>query len=277
MHSKCRGGNYPFTDIQRVIIPDNLVPWFVEFKDYSPTEYESKTLINKPWADPPIGDSKFNPKWNELDGKINRKSHMGPYEIKDNRPLNPKGRTGLKGRGLLGKWGPNHAADPIVTRWKLNKDNKKYINAISNRPILQFCAIQRKDCGQWALPGGMVDPGEKVSETLKREFMEEALNSLETSEEQCKKDEEMIKSFFSNGVEIYKGYVDDPRNTDNAWMETVAVNFHDDAGSQVGKFDLKAGDDAASVRWMDIDKSIDLYASHSEMIEAVADRLGANW
>lgn len=50
------------------------------------------------------------------------------------------------------------------------------------RPILQFCAIQRKDCGQWALPGGMVDPGEKVSETLKREFMEEALNSLEASE-----------------------------------------------------------------------------------------------
>ena len=30
---------------------------------------------------------------------------------------NPCGRTGLKGRGLLGRWGPNHAADPIVTRW----------------------------------------------------------------------------------------------------------------------------------------------------------------
>ena len=29
---------------------------------------------------------------------------------------NPAGRTGLTGRGLLGKWGPNHAADPIVTR-----------------------------------------------------------------------------------------------------------------------------------------------------------------
>ena len=26
------------------------------------------------------------------------------------------GRTGLTGRGLLGKWGPNHAGDPIVTR-----------------------------------------------------------------------------------------------------------------------------------------------------------------
>ena len=32
------------------------------------------------------------------------------------RPRNPIGRTGITGRGQLGKWGPNHAADPIVTR-----------------------------------------------------------------------------------------------------------------------------------------------------------------
>lgn len=30
---------------------------------------------------------------------------------------------------------------------------------------------------------------------------------------------------------MYAGYVDDPRNTDNAWMETVVFNFHDDTGS----------------------------------------------
>ena len=26
--------------------------------------------------------------------------------------------------------------------------------------------------------------------------------------------------------QVYKGYVDDPRNTDNAWMEAVAVSIH---------------------------------------------------
>lgn len=36
---------------------------------------------------------------------------------------------------------------------------------------------------------------------------------------------------FSEIIQVYKGYVDDPRNTDNAWMETVAMNFHDDDGS----------------------------------------------
>lgn len=39
---------------------------------------------------------------------------------------------------------------------------------------------------------------------------------------------ELIFFFFL--FQVYKGYVDDPRNTDNAWMETVAVNFHDDLG-----------------------------------------------
>ena len=30
---------------------------------------------------------------------------------------NPVGRTGVCGRGRLARWGPNHAADPIVTRY----------------------------------------------------------------------------------------------------------------------------------------------------------------
>ena len=29
---------------------------------------------------------------------------------------NPVGRTGMVGRGTLARWGPNQAADPIVTR-----------------------------------------------------------------------------------------------------------------------------------------------------------------
>lgn len=28
--------------------------------------------------------------------------------------------------------------------------------------------------------------------------------------------------------------MDDPRNTDNAWMETEAVNYHDESGEKRG-------------------------------------------
>lgn len=64
---------------------------------------------------------------------------------------NPIGRTGMTGRGLLGKWGPNHAADPIVTRWK--KDSKGARVMVNGKPCLEFVAIKRRDTGEWALPG----------------------------------------------------------------------------------------------------------------------------
>lgn len=69
-------------------------------------------------------DKTFKPKWNQLDGKVNRKSFTGDYQVIDGRPLNPLGRTGVKGRGVLGRWGPNHAADPIVTRWKMENEQR---------------------------------------------------------------------------------------------------------------------------------------------------------
>lgn len=60
----------------------------------------------------------FQPKFNELDDKIDRRSHTGEYKVRGGCPFNPVGRTGIIGRGLLGRWGVNHAADPVVSRWK---------------------------------------------------------------------------------------------------------------------------------------------------------------
>ena len=61
------------------------------------------------------------------------------------RPLNPRGRTGLAGRGLLGKWGPNHAADPIVTR----------LHPTTNQ--LQVVVVKRTDgSDEWSLPGVLI-------------------------------------------------------------------------------------------------------------------------
>jgi ADP-ribose pyrophosphatase len=48
----------------------------------------------------------------------------------------------------------------------------------------------------------MVDPGENVSVTLKREFGEEALNSLEIEEEKRQKLQKRISEFFTNGYEV---------------------------------------------------------------------------
>ncbi|XP_064620275.1 ADP-ribose pyrophosphatase, mitochondrial-like isoform X2 [Lineus longissimus] len=280
-HMKCRNDPYPRNpDVKRFSVPEDKVPWSVEFPEYAPTDYTAPSVQRQPvWADYDVRDKSkcegITYLWNELTEKVDRRSLTGPYEIADGLPRNPVGRTGMCSRGLLGRWGPNHAADPIVTRWKRNA--KGEIVKKGDRPLLQFVSIQRTDTGEWALPGGMVDPGEMVSITLKREFGEEALNTLECSEEDKAKLEEKLHSFFKGGREVYRGYVDDPRNTDNSWMETIAVNFHDDTGNTVGLFKLHAGDDAKGVRWSDVSSTIKLYASHQDFIKKVAEMHAAHW
>lgn len=58
---------------------------------------------------------------------------MGQYNIVNGYPLNPMGRTGISGRGVLGRWGPNHAADPVVTRWKRHENGEVEKDPSSNR------------------------------------------------------------------------------------------------------------------------------------------------
>lgn len=212
MHQKARfekPSEYP----EREEVPDAFVSWRVDFPGYHPPYYVSPTVLKKPsWADPediPI------------------------------HPLNIEGRTGLAGRGLLGKWGPNYAADPIVTR----------INPETG--LLELLVIMRKDCQQWALPGGMVDKGERVTHTLMRELEEEAGLILD----------------FSDARIVYQGYVDDPRNTDNAWLETTASHLHL-TQEQSAQAQLIAGDDAISVRWLPITEALEnLYANHSTIVK----------
>ncbi|KAF6774078.1 putative ADP-ribose pyrophosphatase mitochondrial [Paragonimus kellicotti] len=123
----------------------------------------------------------------------------------------------------------------------------------------------------------MVDAGEKCTDALKREFSEEALNSKEATPEQLEKLRKLVEEFFASGTQVYSGYVDDPRNTDNAWMETVAVNFHDETGDRIARFDLRAGDDAKKVCWMDVSSDIKLYASHRDFLQLAAKLRDARW
>lgn len=226
----------------RYDVPDDKVDWNKEYPEYKPEYFVAQSVLDNDhtkkaggWADPE--EIPLNKKYISSEGEI---------KLDENgRPRNPKGRTGIEGRGLLGKWGPNFAADPIVTR----------INPGSGG--MEMLAIQRKDNKNWAIPGGMVDSGEKVTATLKREFLEETGVDLD----------------MGDARQIYKGYVDDPRNTDNAWIETVASHKH--LSTEIArKVRPQAGDDAQDARWMPITKENlkNFYASHEELVKkALAD------
>ena len=83
---------------------------------------------------------------------------------------------------------------------------------------------------------------------------------------------------------VYTGYVDDHRNTDNAWMETTAFHFHC-SRELGGMLPLGVGTDVATVKqgdpmWInvsdvgrcDLDPELDihLFGNHHTFIERVA-------
>jgi ADP-ribose pyrophosphatase len=264
-HTKARQ-DHPGYRLQRVLVPDDAVSWDTPFPGYAPPDYTHRTVIESNrfaksggWADPLFDAPGFEFRDTSYESHLSRTS-----AAKRGCPLNPFGRTGMCGRGLLGKWGANHAADPIVTRW-VDRDGTW---------VLQLVVIKRKDTGAWALPGGMVDDGETVSETVRREFGEEAANQPTAAlQVQCNRllDElfapSPTKSHPSTSREVYRGYVDDPRNTDNSWMETCVMHYH--CTPELGHLlPLHEGDDAAEVRWLDTDspEMKTLYASHCDFV-----------
>ena len=72
---------------------------------------------------------------------------------------------------------------------------------------------------------------------------------------------------------------DDPRNTDNAWMETSCTLFHDASGKLTENLQLNAGDDAADCQWVTVDidaPEIEMYASHRDFMVGCLDFIKSN-
>lgn len=241
-----RGQPKGYPERYLVLVLQKEISWSVDHPSYNPPEYTSTEVLEnakllegdkKRWADPEFA---------ELKGREFFSYRGITHYDKQGRPLNPIGRTGLAGRGLLGKWGANQAGDPVVTR--INPETQN----------LEILVIQRKDNGQWAIPGGMQDTGELISATCKRELGEETNANID----------------FGSLPIIYQGYVDDPRNTDNAWMETSVIHVHLDA-ELAAKQQIQAGDDARKAQWQPITEDFvnTLYASHPHFVSLTLGRL----
>ena len=188
--------------------PDSASVWWNIYNKYRP-EYTDQVVKDNEgkWADyssvrPHI--LKKRKIWinNKLVALV-----YGNIQFMDGKPVTPI-ITGLTGRGVLGRFGPNHAADPIITRYNLETDD------------LEFVAGLRADTNEelWCIPGGMVDEGESISTTLRREFKEEVAKNCS---------ENILDKIFKCGTVLYAGPTyGDPRTTDQAWIETYVVHYH---------------------------------------------------
>lgn len=216
---------------------------FAKTSDYKPAEVptpayvaaQDSTKVAGGWADPED--------WRHVDFSL-RTTHENGGQIAfgaDGRPLNPAGPTGFVGR-RLGKWGPNQAVDPVVL--------------LRDAAGLSVLLIERSDTGALAFPGGMLDAEESVPAALSRELLEETGLSLS----------------FAPDCVVHRGIVArDPRNTDNAWMETSVGATLVSGPAPI----VTAGDDAKTAQWMRIDASLQgrLYADHGDFLRIVLEKV----
>lgn len=209
-------GRYAPVDHPGVLVPTALRPWTVAWPGYTPVDITPPELrpeglaasVAAGWAQPYPSPTDV-PDW-----PARQAAALVPFAL-DARgwPLNPAGRTGRAGRNL-GAWGENQAADPIVVA-----------GHGADRLVL---LIRRDDCGQWAIPGGMLEPGERAPKALVRELREETSVDLANLEPEI----------------LARTYVQDPRATDHAWITSTVALYQLPAAPAA-----QAGDDAADAAW----------------------------
>ena len=130
--------------------------------------------------------------------------------------------------------GPNYTADSVI------------INTIAQKILL----IKRSS-GEWALPGGFINSEEDSFTAAIRETKEETGTIIS-----------------DDPILIYKGLVNDPRNSQTSWIETSAYLFIVNELSEVS-----GRDDAIDAAWLPLNNLPKLYASHDEIVTRAIDYL----
>ncbi|XP_069615725.1 transient receptor potential cation channel subfamily M member 2-like [Ranitomeya imitator] len=261
-HVNSRILQYPDYKVVRQPVPDELVPWKVDFPDYNPPLYNAERH-DRGTYDPAQEMQQKKRKYNGVDGLLDFRSRLGTYRVEDGLPMNPMGRTGLRGVGSLRWFGPNHSLHPVLTRWSRNIEggpNKKM-----SRRMLEVLVVKLMGNELWGLPGGTLDPGEQVPLKFQALLMPGYLDEF--------------LALLRAGAEVFHWYLDDPRNTDNAWIESLATNIHFDTSEACDRLlqNLKESDSEVSLRWQLLDHKIPLYANEKEILQRTAEHHGAHY
>ncbi|XP_014670278.1 PREDICTED: transient receptor potential cation channel subfamily M member 3-like [Priapulus caudatus] len=192
-------------------------------------------------------------------------------------PRNPWGRTGVRGRGVLCFWGPNHRVDMVITRFKRREGTRDFVYMDGKKMLM--CLLIREG-GNLCLPGGYVHGLESRYTVIMRSFMEKVLGEgVDSSRDDSAQD--MIQFFnryasASTRVRarhLYTGYLDAVRNTDNAWIESECWHFHYDHADVI---DSKLPKESSTVEWKPVSPDMQLPASLVALIQQAHDTLDSN-
>jgi ADP-ribose pyrophosphatase len=206
---------------QRISIDE--APWFQDSHAYDPPYFVDPSVLENDrtrteggWADPEQFDH----------GQVEHDTAETKHHDKLGRPLNPRGRTGIAGRGLLGRWGSNPAVAAVVVRTT---------GGIGGSEVL---VGQRPGHTGFELPEGFVLPGEQYCDAMVRVV----------------KNDTGWEPAGSEYPVVFRGYIYDPRQTDHAWVDGQAYLIAQMAKDVPDVFD--GSGHYEEFNWMPLDSDI---------------------
>lgn len=216
-------GNETVGYVARCRVEDERVSWDVPWSQYAPREYMGHGQFENT-LDADDTDA------TQIEDMDTRFSFEGDVMVDplSNRPRNPRGRTGLVGRGDFCRWGPNHRIDIVIT-----KPQDIETNAGVEVAYIKLAGSNRQAIfgSQYQDSTDMGDRWEAAKACLlsKAFGLHKDLISTTSEQQRYENVQALMNSQWQDANDhpiVYQGYVDDPRNTDNAWSETCAFHIH---------------------------------------------------
>lgn len=258
----------------------------------SQSQAERGSLLSSTGFQVPLWNTSATFVINDTNVEVNRVSWITKdgmpirYELdSSNMPINPMGRTGLRGRGKLRRWGPNHCVMLVVSRWKryqsTSQSQQNFIK-VDGKKVLEVLVVLKKETGEITLPSGKEYGDISLYSAVCRKFLENIFESSNVELNDNMTEQQMVKFFeqfvephpgpftgFTSG-QIYKGYMDDPCNTDNAWREAEVWNIHYHVPDNL---DLKIKD--KEKKWKEVSSYIRLPGNQNLIVQEAARNQGA--
>ncbi len=232
--------SYP--DRQVILIDE--APWSVDSDRYKPPYYVAPAVVaagymegDGRWAHP---EDVAQATGLVITGRSNKADDLG-------RPLNPRGRTGIAGRGLLGRWGANPAVAAVIVRASAEGDG------------LEFLVGKRTAQLGAALPRGMLNLDESLNDGLQRILASKAGLRIQDLEAR----------------QIFDDFYYDYRQTDHSWVELEAWLVGPD--DRLTDITTGATDDFDETDWWPLDTGSmnKLRSGNAKLVESAIDTLRA--
>jgi len=140
--------------------------------------------------------------------------------------------------------------------------------------------LKRKSDGKYILPGTFMVGLDVLPASISNLFTA-AVDRLSFADPSEKPQlQAMVSKTLKKSSVIFKGFMNDPRNTDNAWIESIVTHYHDASQGGVAfrwvEF-VSTAQDPVEYEWVGVSEAIPLIAIHLEYLKKVAAALKADF